>query len=60
MIKSIHAEYDINKYKDGITLLYATNVHSNAISGFVVIDNITKKIYTSNITIGGVNNGKLL
>ena len=58
--KSIYEEYDINKYVNGITLLYATNQHSNAISGFVLINNVTKKIYTSNITIGGVSSGKLL
>ena len=60
MTKSICKEYDTNKHKDGITLLYATNTHSNAISGFIVINNITKKIYTSNIILGGVSGGKLL
>lgn len=55
--KEICMEYDINQENEGFTLLYASNSHSNITSGYILINNVTKKIYTSNIIIGGITNG---
>lgn len=52
--------YDINQYDQGLTLLYAANSHSNVTSGYILINNFTKKIYASNIIVGGLTNGWLL
>ena len=55
--KEMCAEYDINQEDEGFTLLYASNSHSNITSGYILINNVTKKIYTSNIIVGGITNG---
>ena len=55
--KEICMEYDLAQKNEGFTLLYACNSHSNITSGYILINNTTKKIYTSNIIVGGITNG---
>ena len=55
--KTVCEEYNMNKETEGLTLLYASNSYSNMVSGYILVNNVTKKIYTSNIIVGGVTNG---
>ena len=50
--------YDINSYDDGYTLLFLTDISYGHTTGYILINNKTKKIYTSNIKLEEIKHGR--
>ena len=50
--------YDINSYDDGYTLLFLTDISYGHTTGYILINNKTKKIYTSNIKLEVIKHGR--
>ena len=55
IIKNSSSKYEMHKYNDGYTVLYLTDKKYGLASGCIVINNKTKEIYSSNITLEVMN-----
>ena len=54
----LSTSYDINSYDDGYTLLLLTDISYGYTTGYILINNETKNIYTSNIKLEVIKDGR--